>query len=799
MNFDSVVSRTSFRPISTLVLPTHVIRWLPGLLLSILILSAPVAYAQTADDQSVAAQQDTPVLITLTGSDPEDDALTFVIEAGPFDGTLSNHLDGDALVTYTPDPGFNGSDSFTFTVSDGVLASAEATVSITVNGRPTANDQGVSTDEDFPVPITLSGSDPETDPLTFEIVTGPSVGTLSGELDGDELVTYTPALNSNDSDSFTFRVSDGQLTSAEATVSITVNAVNDAPEVVISQPSSGAEFDFGTLVQFAASATDVDDNDVALTNGIDWSSDLDGVLGKGGTASSSVLRVGTHVITAETSDGDLTGSATISVVINNTAPTANGQSVSTGEDTPLPIVLTGSDPEGSPLTFSIAMAPANGSLSGTPPLVTYTPDADFNGLDSFTFTVSDGDLTSLPATVSITVDAGNDIPVANAQSVTTAEETPLPIVLTGSDPEGSALTFAIATQPANGTLAGAAPNVTYTPDADFNGPDSFTFTVNDGELNSAPAMVDIAVTPVNDPPVANNDTPPAIDEGGSINGTFNVLDNDTDAENDALTAVLVAGPSNALNTFQFNADGTFTYEHDGSDTVTDSFSYQASDGELSNVATVTISINSVNDAPVAVNDGPFSVDEGASFDSGVISVLDNDTDSEDDPLTATVVTPPANAAAFTLNTDGTFTYTHDGSETLADSFTYRADDGSPSNVATVTFTIIPVNDAPTFVGVLPPGLSTPEDTTLTIPVSALEIEDPDSDPSNFVLTLDPVLPPDANYILAGTASITPAENFNGKTIAPHSSSRSPLPPRTICRYWSCQSDRKRRSRVRYSS
>ena len=761
MIFDSVVSRTSFRSICTLVLPTHVMRWLPGVLLSLLILGAPAAHAQTADDQSVTAQQDTPLPITLTGSDPENDPLTFAIVAGPTNGTLSNHLDGDALVTYTPDSGFSGSDSFTFTVSDGGLPSAEATVSIDVNGRPTADIQAVSTDEDTPLVITLEGSDPDGDALTFAIVSGPSNGTLSGELDGDELVTYTPDQNFDVSDSFTFRVSDGVLTSADATVSIDVTAVNDAPVVVISQPSNGADFDFGTLVQFAASATDVEDNNVALTNSIDWTSNLvTGSLGKGGSLNLATLPVGTHQITAAVIDADdAPGSATITIDILNTAPTAIGQSVSTGEDTPLPITLAGSDPEGSPLTFAITSGPANGALSGTPPNVIYTPDADFNGGDSFTFTVSDGDLTSLPAAVSITVNAGNDAPVANAQLVTTAEDTPLSIVLTGSDPEGSALTFSIQTQPVNGNLTGAAPNVTYTPDADFDGPDSFTFTVNDGELDSLPATVSISVTPVNDPPVAVNDTPPAVDEGGLINGTFNVLDNDTDAEDDALTAVLVAGPTNE-ESFTLNANGTFIYQHDGSDTVTDSFSYQASDGELSNVATVTISINSINDAPVAVDDAPPAIDEGASI-NGTFNVLDNDTDSENDPLTATIVTPPVNAAAFALNPDGTFTYTHDGSETLSDSFTYQANDGSPSNVATVTLTINPVNDAPSFIGVLPPGLSTPEDTTLTISVTALEVEDPDSDPSTFVLTLDPAVPPDANYTLAGPASITPAENFNG--------------------------------------
>jgi VCBS repeat-containing protein len=191
----------------------------------------------------------------------------------------------------------------------------------------------------------------------------------------------------------------------------------------------------------------------------------------------------------------------------------------------------------------------------------------------------------------------------------------------------------------------------------------------------------------------------------------------------------------------------------------DSFTFTVNDGEFtSSAATVSITIREENDPPNAVDDGPFPLDEGGTID-GTINVLGNDTDPDQDTLTATLVTPPDNGSVD-LNPDGTFVYTHDGSETLVDSFTYEASDGSESDTATVSFTINPVNDAPLFIGVLPPGLSTPEDTTLTIPVSALDIDDPDSDPSTFVLTLDAPLP-DANYILAGQASITPAENFNG--------------------------------------
>ncbi|MBT8088804.1 MAG: cadherin-like domain-containing protein, partial [Gammaproteobacteria bacterium] len=178
----------------------------------------------------------------------------------------------------------------------------------------------------------------------------------------------------------------------------------------------------------------------------------------------------------------------------NTAPTADEQAVSTAADTPLAITLTGSDPESDPLTFAIAAAPSNGSLSGTAPDVTYTPNGGYVGADSFTFTVDDGEFTSVAASVSITVTAVNTAPTADEQAVSTAADTPLAITLTGSDPESDPLTFAIASAPSNGSLSGTAPDVTYTPNGGYVGADSFTFTVDDGEFTSVAASVSITVT-----------------------------------------------------------------------------------------------------------------------------------------------------------------------------------------------------------------------------------------------------------------------------------------------------------------
>ncbi|MDQ3044667.1 MAG: Ig-like domain-containing protein, partial [Chloroflexota bacterium] len=170
----------------------------------------------------------------------------------------------------------------------------------------------------------------------------------------------------------------------------------------------------------------------------------------------------------------------IGIYAVNTAPVANNQSVTTNEDVAAEITLTASDADGNTLTYSIVSGPANGTLTGTGANRTYTPNANYNGSDSFTFKANDGTVDSNTATVSITVTAVNDAPVANDQSVTTSEDVAAEITLTASDADGNTLTYSIVSGPAYGTLSGTAPSLTYTPTANFNGSDSFTFKANDG-------------------------------------------------------------------------------------------------------------------------------------------------------------------------------------------------------------------------------------------------------------------------------------------------------------------------------
>ncbi|MFD1602081.1 Ig-like domain-containing protein, partial [Flavobacterium artemisiae] len=395
---------------------------------------------------------------------------------------------------------------------------------------------------------------------------------------------------------------------------------------------------------------------------------------------------------------------TITVTPVNDAPVASNDSYTVAEGGTLNINAPGvlgndSDAENNALTAVLVSGPSNGTLTlNADGSFTYIHNGSETLSDSFTYKANDGTADSNTATVTITVTPVNDAPVASNDSYTVAEGGTLNINAPGilgndSDAENNALTAVLVSGPANGTLTlNADGSFTYTHNGSETLSDSFTYKANDGTADSNTATVTITVTPVNDEPVASNDAY-TVAEGGTLNiNAPGILGNDSDAENNALTTVLVTGPSHG--TLTLNADGSFTYIHDGSETTTDSFTYKANDGTAdSNTATVTITVTPVNDAPVASNDS-YTVAEGGTLNINAPGILGNDSDAENNALTAVLVSGPSNGT-LTLNADGSFTYTHNGSETLSDSFTYKANDGTAdSNIATVTITVTPVNDAP---------------------------------------------------------------------------------------------------------
>jgi hypothetical protein len=293
-----------------------------------------------------------------------------------------------------------------------------------------------------------------------------------------------------------------------------------------------------------------------------------------------------------TADSALTTVA-ITIAPANDPPTANNIDISAMEDMPILVTLAGIDADGDSLTYNIMTKPSNGSLSGTEPNLSYTPNANFNGLDSFTYRVGDGTLDSIPATVSLVVNPADDPPIANGDNISVPEDTLTHILLTGSDPDSDPLTYSVLRNPTHGTLSGTAPNLTYTPDPNFSWLDSFTFRVNDGKADSVPATIMITVTPANDPPTAKDDK---IVTQEDTPATIDVLANDTEVDNELLTiSEIVQGKGGSVIK---NNDGTLTYTPNANFSGVDSFTYTVTDrGGEKDTATVTIEVSMANDPP----------------------------------------------------------------------------------------------------------------------------------------------------------------------------------------------------------
>jgi VCBS repeat-containing protein len=256
-----------------------------------------------------------------------------------------------------------------------------------------------------------------------------------------------------------------------------------------------------------------------------------------------------------------------------------------------------------------------------------------------------------------------------------------------TDVDGDLLTALLVDDVDHGTLVlNADGSFTYTPDENFNGPDSFTYRAGDGTANSELATVALTVTPINDAPAAANDAFTTDEDTPLLVAAPGVLGNDPNVDGDALTALLVAGPAHGELTL--NADGSFTYTPDENFNGLDSFSYRASDGTLeSDVALVDVTITAVNDAPAAVADA-YEVDQKSELvvPAG-LGLLANDTDVEGDALTAGVVTGPANGT-LVLAADGSFRYTPRLGFVGEDVFTYAATDaGGAATPATVTIEV----------------------------------------------------------------------------------------------------------------
>ncbi|HHF3133267.1 TPA: tandem-95 repeat protein, partial [Vibrio diabolicus] len=816
---------------------------------------APVADI-VADNATVA--EDTPTTIKVLGNDTfegDDKVVSLDTNNGPANGTVSVNPDGS--ITYTPNDSYHGTDSFTYIVtSGGVSESTTVNVDVTpVNDAPVAKDDTAITDEDTPVTIDVlpNDTDVDGDKLSIESASVPkeqgTVEVVNGKL------VFTPAENFNGDAEITYTVTDGQLTD-EAKVTVTVNPVNDAPSIKVDAVESITENAVSTdtvvaTLEVADSDTPEDQLTVSLDNNSNGYFVLVGdavKLTQAGVdaVNNDELNLKDLTISASVSDGvSPTANDSDSLIVNrvNDAPTIDNviadQVLAEDFDAYTIDLNEAFKDSDSSLEFSVS-GNNNIQISIVNGVATITPTADWNGKETITFTAKDPSGESVSQTVNFTVAPVVDI---EADSADVVEDTPTIINVLGNDTfEGDDKVVSLDTNngPTNGTVSvNPDGSVTYTPNDNYHGADSFTYIVTSGGVSES-TTVNVDVTPVNDAPVATNDTA-ITDEDTPV--TIDVLPNDTDIDGDKLSiqsasvpeeqgkVEIVDGKLVFIPAENFHGDAEITY------TVTD--------GSLTDQATVKVTVNAVNDTPViessiadqtlAEDFTPYTIDLNTAFsdvdnvdgelsfsvsgnsnvnvsiengiatisptadwngsetltftatdlsgesvsqtvnftvapvadivaDSAtvvedtptIIKVLGNDTFEGTDKVVSLGADKGPENGTVIVNNDGTITYTPDDNYVGKDTFTYVVTSGGVSESTTVEVNVTPVNDAPVAKDDI---ATTQEDTAVTIDVLTN-----DNDVDGDKLSIESASVPKEQgtvEVVDGKLVFTPAENFNG--------------------------------------
>ena len=705
---------------------------------------------------------------------PTNGTVVILLANDPANPTSVSPLTAHQVIRYTPAANFFGVDSFTYRAVDRLGQVSVATTTVTVTVNP-VNDQ--PTFNLINTPVTVAENDTGAT-LTAQVATNISVGPAN-EVAAGQTPTFV-VTNSNNA-----------LFATQPTISPTGQL-----SYVLAADQNGS----ATITVF------MQDGGGTADGGVDTSPTFQFVLNVTPVNDAPTLTAAADVVTNED-----TAVAVPGIVVNDVD---SAVPVATNFDVTVTLALT------QPAIGTLTAQPANGvtvsgngsanlSISGPRTLVNavlgtllYTPNLNQNGVDTITVTVDDqgniggGNLTATD-TITVTVNAVNDAPVATGESYTTNEDVALVVAAPGvlandTDVDGPAQTAVLVTGAANGVVVlNLDGSFTYTPNVDFNGTDSFTYQVDDtaGANNlSNIVTVTITVTAVNDAPVngvpgaqaTNEDTAlvftganaltvsdPSDGNQGELtvtitvtNGTFSLFSvaGLTAVGGNGTDTVIATGTVAALNAALNGSSYTPSLNYFGGALLTLTTNDNGNVGTgpavgLSDSDTVAITVNAVNDAPVASPD-VYTTLEDTTLTVPAAGVLTNDTDVDGPAQTAVLVTTTANGA-LTLNADGSFTYAPNLNFNGTDSFTYRANDtagaNNLSNIVTVTINVTAVNDTP--VNTLPAQVGT-EDTTT--PVVGLAVTDVDSLAGDVTVTLDVT-----NGTLAGTG-FTPA---SGATIS----------------------------------
>ncbi|EOV3391258.1 tandem-95 repeat protein [Vibrio parahaemolyticus] len=572
--------------------------------------------------------------------DKDKDTLSvenLIIDKG--NGTLVDN--GDGTWTFTPQIDDDTEVSFTFDIIDDedLVVSGSANLDILpINDAPNAENDVITTEEDTAVTIDVlvNDSDVEGDALSIQSASVPSEQGSVDIVDGK--LVFTPAENFNGEATITYIVTDGDLTD-EAKVTVTVTPVNDSPVAV--DDTTSIQEDTAVAIDVLPNDTDVDGDKLSIESasvpkGQGTVEVVDGKL----VFTPAENFNGDAEITYTVTDGALTDQATVNVTVNavNDTPVVESSIADqtlTEDFTPYTINLNTAfsdvDNVDGELSFSVS-GNSNIQVAIVNGIATFTPTADWNGSEALTFTATDPSGESVSQTVNFTV-----APVADivADKATVVEDTPTIIKVLGNDTfEGDDKVVSLDTNngPANGTVSvNPDSSVTYTPNDNYHGTDSFTYIVTSGGVSES-TTVNVDVTPVNDAPVAKDDTA-ITDEDTPV--TIDVLPNDTDIDGDKLSIQSATVPE-AQGKVEI-VDGKLVFTPAENFNGHAEITYNVTDGQLTDEAKVTVTVNPVNDMPTIKVDAVESITEDAvSTDTVVATLTVRDTDTPEDQLTVSL-------------------------------------------------------------------------------------------------------------------------------------------------------------------
>ncbi|WP_179957701.1 Ig-like domain-containing protein [Exilibacterium tricleocarpae] len=789
----------------------------------------PVNDAPVALDDSFTVARNKPTVVAAPGvlandSDIESAPASLTVTAQTITTARGGSVNLDSRGGFIYSPPLTAGvaeDSFQYTLSDNDPTGARfSTGRVTLiltgaeNQRPTAVDLNLATPEDQPLGVTLRGEDGDGVIVSYAVTVPPTRGRLTGSAPN---LTYTPQPDYFGDDSFTYRVTDDVGATATGTVRITVSTVNDAPTAA-ADSFNAVRNALTTVAAPGVLANDSDIESAAATltvTATTLATAQDGVVTLNADGGFTYTPPPTAGLTTDSfqytlNDNDpvdpLSATGEVTLILTgaeNLPPSATDLTLTTAEDSPLSITLQGADSDGAVATYTVTTPPQHGRLTGVAPDLTYTPDADYFGSDSFVYEVTDSIGAIASATVTLTVNAVNDAPTAAADSfnaarnalttvaapgvlandsdiestpaaltvtavtlataqggavtlnadggftytppptaglttdsfqytlndndpvdplsatgevtliltgaenlppsatdltLTTAEDSPLSITLQGTDSDGAVVAYTVTTPPQHGQLAGVAPNLIYTPAADYFGSDSFVYEVTDSIGAIASATVTLTINAVNDAPTAAADSFNAARNTLTTVAAPGVLANDSDiesvpAELTVTAATLATAQGGAVT---LNADGGFTYTPPVTTGLsTDSFQYTLNDNDpvdpLSATGEVTLILTGAENLPPSATDLTLTTAEDSP-----LSITLQGADSDGAVVAYTVTTPPQHGQLAGVAPN--LTYTPAADYFGSDSFIYAVTDNLGATAsATVALTISAVNDAPTAV------------------------------------------------------------------------------------------------------